>query len=140
MGYELYVKKPIELLASLLELLCGNARLSLEGDLSRVDLTKIPGVSRTPSGSLKRNTISPQQEFIIVPVEDHAVVRNLRRNFPRIGLKSLILHILIEKDGELAFAAYDQFYGGKAWVSDRIGKSFLESLQEKGIIKSFIKE
>lgn len=58
--------------------------------------------------ALKRNTLRPKQDFVIVLLEPSTVEKII----PAIGgsVPKAILHIQIEKNGVLQFGAYDNFY------------------------------
>jgi hypothetical protein len=47
----------------------GNAHMSFEGRLNHLRLASIPGASEEETFVLKRNTIWPKQDFIVVPLE-----------------------------------------------------------------------
>jgi hypothetical protein len=48
-----------------------------------------------------------------------------------------IIHTQIEKDGRLAFGAYDNFHADCVWVGDAVPRSLLERLKESGVVRSF---
>lgn len=99
------VKDKNKLLAIAMEALAGSSHISFEGDLSALKLSSIPGSSHAEGPVLKRHTIWPQQDFVVVPLETYLV--------PQIvtgyggTLSSRILHVQIETDGRLALGIYD---------------------------------
>ena len=49
-----------------------------------------------------------------------------------------IIHVQIEKGGQLVFGAYDNFHADCVTVNnDAIPPSFLEGLKNKGVIRSY---
>ena len=138
-GYQLIVKKPIELLAILIENFCGNANLALEGELSHQDFSQIPGTSKIPTNILVRNTIWPEQDFIIMPIEVGTKDLIKGKILSQVGLRTNVLHILLEKEGVLVFAAYDTFDPDSVWLSNKADKKLLEELREARIIGGYKK-
>lgn len=65
--YYLDVKHPVRLVAAVLQRACGNAEVSFEGDLSAVSFDGIDGASHRPTLVLKRNTIHPKHDFVVLP-------------------------------------------------------------------------
>jgi hypothetical protein len=100
------VKDKKRLLIAMMEALAGGAHLSFEGDLQGFRLMQITGASDQETTTLKRNTTLPRQDFVVTPLEPGMVGAVL----PSIGgnVSRRILHIQIEKSGNLAFAAYDR--------------------------------
>lgn len=95
---------------AMMEALAGGAHVSFEGDLGKLRLRELIGASGQETAALKRNTLWPEQDFIIVllePTTVRTVLSAIRGNVPR-----KILHIQIEKNGVLEFAAYDNFHPG----------------------------
>lgn len=131
------VKKKIDLLGILLDEFCGDAFISFEGDLSQADLRDISVVSQEPTSTLKRNTRSPQQDFLIIPITEHTKAIIKRHILPRIGLRYRVEHIQIEKNGVLVFGSYDNFFEGLVWVELGADEAFFDSLVEKGILHRY---
>jgi hypothetical protein len=101
------VKDKSQLLLMLMEELAGNARVSFEDELRGLTLSRKPGASAEPTSILKRNTLWPKQDFIIVPLEPSTggqIIAAIGGSVSR-G----IIHVQIEKDGLLQFGAYDNF-------------------------------
>jgi hypothetical protein len=69
---------------------------------------KAPGASRDETRTLKRNTTSPIQDFVILPLEPDSV----RPIIVAVGgtVPNSILHIQIEKHGMIQFGLYDCFH------------------------------
>ncbi len=132
--FAVHVTKPIPFVSAVLPAFAGTALLSLEGDLSQVDFRGIAYASHHPPSVLQRNTIWPVQDFVIVPLTNAATQLLVQHVLPHIGLKTRVLHLLIERDEQLVFAAYDQFAPKCVWIAASIGEQFLkERLVERSI-------
>jgi len=135
--FNVHVRKPIELVRFALEHFQGDCLLSLEGDLSRLDVSLIPGASRKPTDLLPRNTILPKQDFVILPVTAATIDAIDRHVLPHVGLREHVEHIQIASKGKPVFGAYDNFDPGCVWIDQAIGKDAIVSLLDSGIIKSY---
>jgi hypothetical protein len=69
MRYSLDVRDKPGLLAAIMQAFAGDAQISFEGDLSRCRLRAIPGASDAETPVLCRNTVSPRQDFVVLPLE-----------------------------------------------------------------------
>ncbi len=115
-GYRLVVRHPMKLLAAILDEFRGDGRLSLEGDLSQCDLRGISVVANEPIGVLRRNTLYPQQDFVVLPLDADTPELIKRQILPRVGIRNRVIHLPIEKGGKLVFAAYDPFDPDCVWI------------------------
>jgi len=136
-GYNLVVKRPIELVALLLERLCGNAQISLEGDLRCVDTRQIQPISLEPTNLLPRSTKQPIQDLIILPVEPDTKEILIGSILPQAGLRTRIYHVQIQKDGERMFAAYDRFHEDCVWIGAWADEAWLTTLVNASILRSY---
>jgi hypothetical protein len=94
------------------------------------------GASEDETKVLKRNTISPRQDFVVLTLgasTREQILKALGGTFP--GKR--ILHIQIEKAGTLQFGAYDRFAcvffgpGVASWVIDSlVAKHLLRPVEE----------
>ena len=129
------VRDSNRLLLFLMNELAGAAHISLEGEVPPTIL-KVPGASGMETEILKRGTIMPVQDFVILPLEPATVpeiVRGIGGTIPR-GL----LHIQIEKGGKLAFAAYDNFHPECTYFGEAISAEFIDRLIANKCISSMI--
>ena len=125
------------LLLALMKELAGDANISFEGDLKALRLSSIPGASMEETEALKRNTIWPKHDFIVVPLESStskAIVSAIGGTIP-----NTIIHIQIEKGGSIQFAAYDNFHPQCIVFHPAMDKAILESLMREGIIRPYTK-
>ena len=121
------------LLLVLMSELAGAAHISFEGSLPRAIL-EFPGVSTAEKGILKRGTLQPLQDFAILPLKSS----DISHIFSSIGgtLPRSTLHVQIEKNGKLAFAAYDNFNPECIFFGDAISAELIERLvSNKSIAK-----
>jgi hypothetical protein len=136
-GFWLIARDKPGLLLSMMNELAGNAHISFEGDLSHCDFIKISGTSSVENGILKRNTIEPIQDFIILPLESETIPDIIKGVFPSGGITSRIVHIQIEKNGRIEFGAYDKFHPTCILCGKAVSITLLEHLLDKGVLRSF---
>ena len=120
------------LLAAILEKVVGNAHISFEGNLRNLTLVNIPGAAQDETSVLKRNTTWPTQDFVVLPLESDTIkgiLVAIGATVPR-----SILHIQLEKDGVLEFAAYDQFDPECIFLGPLLRGEFLDSLVSEGVL------
>ena len=125
------------LLAATMKTLAGDARISFEGNLSRVDFGSIAGTSNEETHILKRNTIEPLQDFVVLPLEPESVASILRALSFGGALSDDILHVQIEKAGRLEFGAYDNFHPDCVVACEGVLVPVLRHLLEQQISRSF---
>lgn len=129
------VRDKRRLLLAMMEQLAGGAHISFEGDLKALRLSSIPGASQEETDALKRNTLWPKQDFIVVPLESStskAIVSAIGGTIP-----GTIIHIQIEKGGGLQFGAYDNFHPQCIVFNPATDKAILESLVAQGIMRPY---
>jgi hypothetical protein len=119
-------------LIAVMEELAGTARISFEGDLSATRAFDMAGASKEETPILKRNTLWPQQDFIVLPLETEsakAIIAAIGGTVPK-----SILHIQIEKSGRLELGLYDNFDPRATFFGLALTPRFLSTLQFEGII------
>ena len=127
------VRDKRRLLLRMMELLAGNAHVSFEGNLDGLTFSALPGISETETEALKRNTLWPRQDFIIVPLEESTIrpmISALGGNVPK-----SIIHVQIEQAGRLQFGAYDNFHPGCMSFGDAVSPVVLENLVSDGVLE-----
>src|SRR5579872_1381690 len=123
------------LLLALMEELAGGAHVSFEGDLGRLTLSSIPGASGEPTTALKRNTVWPKQDFVVVPLEPsmgQKIIAAIGGTVP-----GAIIHIQIEKDRQLQFGAYDNFYPECIYFGSAVKEGVIQSLISENVMRPF---
>ncbi len=118
--------------------LARDARISFEGDLSRCVFPPTLNPSGDETPSLRRHTLSPQQGFVVVDLLPESIRPILDVILPDNRYLDDILHIQIERSGELQFGSYDQFHpecivGFPPGVTPEL----LNRLQLSGVIRSW---
>jgi len=112
--------------------LVGSAYISFEGDLGGCKLSGISGATFTATAVLERKTLSPIQDFVVVPLEpstEQKIMASIGGTIPE-----SILHILIEKHGRLEFAAYDNFHPECIYFGSGVSPAFLDSMASQGLL------
>ena len=139
MGYRLEVKNSVELVKAIVELFCGNARLSFEGQLKEKDFSWVEGITTEPTNVLQRHTLEPELAFVILPVETKTKEVIKQKILPQVGLRQNVIHVLMEKEGRLVFAAYDNFDSAGVWITGQVKEKWLQELRQKKVITFFEK-
>lgn len=122
---------------SIVDFYCGNALISFEGDLSTADFGEIPVVSNQPTELLRKGTISPLGDFVILPLEEETLALIKKRVLNYIGLQKKVDHILIAKSDKLVAGIYDRFHPECVWVRLDFPVKTLQELQEQEVIASY---
>jgi hypothetical protein len=136
--YWLVARDKPALLTHMMRFLAGEARISFEGDLSHCKFpATIPSATEEDS-ILTRQTITPRQDFIILPLEHDTIRPILDVVLPDNRYMEDIIHIQIEKRGELQFGSYDQFHHECIVCFLGVPTKFLDELKQTGIIRSWI--
>lgn len=110
--------------------------MSLKGDLSTCEFPDSAIVSHDEVGVLKRNTIWPKQEFIILQLSPDTVGPIIEQIMAA-GLSRRIIHLQIERDGEILLGAYDNFHRECVVTGPQVSPELLNELQSDRVIKSF---
>jgi hypothetical protein len=124
-------------LAAALAELAGVAEVSFEGDLSRTSLFDVAGASSDETQILKRNTLWPKQDFVVLPLESEMIgpiMAAVGGTVPR-G----IIHIQVQKDGRLELGLYDNFAPKFMFFGPRLTSTFLATLQDAGTLAHWTK-
>lgn len=125
------VRDKTRCLLAVMEELAGNAHISFEGDLRGYGVLEFPGASDSEMPPLRRSTIWPRQDFVVVPLErktESAILSAIGGQVPK-----RIIHIQIEKHGILEFGAYDNFRPESLFGGAALSNSFLGFLAVQGI-------
>jgi hypothetical protein len=135
-AYSIDVKFAIALVKAILDKFIGNATMSIEGDLSAVDLSTLDSLAGSETSSLKRQTIYPVLDFAVFPLTQENIIK-FNKILTRIGIRDRVLHILVESDGQIVFQSHDQFWKDGTWISTIVGENFMEDLLQKNIIRGY---
>lgn len=116
--------------------MAGDATMSLEGDLSRCRFTDDVVLSHDETNMLKRNTITPKQDFIVLRLRPETVAPIFKQVMAA-GLKRAIIHVQIERNGVLELGAYDNFDPVCVVTGPRINIELLNELTSKNVLRNF---
>jgi hypothetical protein len=133
----LVTKDRLAVLIAMLYELCGNAHISFEGDLSKHNFSFIPGSMSVETEVLKRATLLPELDFIIVALEINTIPLILDQLMRSKDVWRDIIHIQIERNGIIEFGAYDNFHPDCVVSGSNISRTLLEKLVSEGAIQSF---
>jgi hypothetical protein len=129
------VRDKRRLLLAMMEELAGDAHISFEGDLRVLPIFSTPGASQEETVTLKRNTLWPKQDFIVLPLEpsmSRAIISAIGGTIPK-----TIIHIQIEKNSLIQFAAYDRFHPKCIVFGTAVTEAVRESLVSQGIMRPY---
>ncbi len=136
MRFRVDVRQPAPFLRRIMRELAGGALLSLEGDLSSAEFPEQAVASRGPIGLLRRNTIAPPLDFLVLRLEPE-FADQIFSQVSRIGLRDRIVHVQIEKSGQLELGAYDNFHAACVVTGGAISAHLLAELRAAGVVREF---
>jgi hypothetical protein len=127
----------------MMESLCGEALLSLEGDLGRcaAELAAWPGMQTSETEHLRRQTLSlgltehqASHDFVVLPLDYELVAMALPPIMTRLGIRRNVWHVQIEMGGALQFASYDQLSDKLAHCGPLVSERTLDQLIDRTIL------
>jgi hypothetical protein len=139
-GYRLRPKHRMGLLLAMMRELAGHgARISFEGRLTQTELIVIDGASIEETGKLVREGISyPPFDFLVLPLTSATVPKIEKAIVSKVAFNDEgIVHVQIEKQGLLAFGAYDGFHEECVIASSAIPIALLTRLVEDEVLQSY---
>jgi hypothetical protein len=135
--YWLVARDKPSLLTRMMQLLAGDAEISFEGKLSDCKFPdSIPVIPENLS-VLRRQTVSPVQDFIVLKLEHDTVRPILDAILPGNRFMEDIIHIQIAQHGSKQFGSYDQFHHECIVCFLGVPIKFLDELKQRGIIISW---
>lgn len=125
------------LLIAMMRELAGEAFISFEGDLHRIDWNGLNGVEGGKT-SLRRQTLTPELDFVVLPLtaETQPQIWAIVSKVDHLSDDGII-HTQIEHEGRLAFGAYDNFHADCVTASDAVSRRLLDDLKSSGVIRSY---
>jgi hypothetical protein len=123
------------LLLAMMEELAGDAHISFEGDFQGLRLLSMPGASQDETAALKQNTRWPKQDYVILALEPSmgkSIISAIGGTVP-----NAIIHIQIEKNGQLQFGAYDNFHPECIFFGMGVKQAVLETLVSQIIMRPY---
>ena len=137
MWWRLDARNKPGLLWALMDEFQTNSKVSLEGHLQGFDLLGRSDASTEETSALKRNTIYPVLDFVVLPItaDVKAALKKSLSSPGIFGRDGTLVHVQIERDDELVFGAYDQFH--KDCVEVHAPEELLAKLHCKGILRAY---
>lgn len=137
----LKARNPTLLVESAIDMLVGDeAVLSLEGFSLPEVVLSLEDVSWAETDVLRRNTIEPKLDFVVVPL-DASRAQTIKEAIAKSSVLSDetggLVHLQIAKDGRLVFGAYDNVHPECTVVYEPYVHSFTESLLKNGAVESY---
>jgi hypothetical protein len=117
----------------------GIALASFEGDLDALQLQQLPGSSTETTVALKRQTLDPVMDFVVVPITaENVSVLKARLSAPGIlGVNGVVIHTQIEVDGKPVLIACDNFHDECTVAATSVSDTFLAKLKSNGVLRDF---
>lgn len=138
--YRLRTKHRPELLFAMMHALAGeDVWISFEGRLAHTDLVKIEGISFEETEVLRRGTLWPVLDFLVLPLKPALLATIEKAVVSKIAFSrnAGIIHVQIESRGEIAFAAYDEFHEECVTAFSAVPEKLLAELVEKRVLYSY---
>ena len=112
---------------------------SFEGDLTGLALEDLPGSSSSPTRALKRQTLSPELDFVVVPLspENIAALKERLSKPGILGIEGAIVHTQLEVEGEAVLIACDNFHDDCTVASCSVPEEFLQELKTNGVLRGY---
>jgi hypothetical protein len=127
--------RPRLLVAMMRALAAEDSRISFEGALSQTELAQMAGVTFHEGGALKRGTLQPKLDFLVLPLTQQNLSALEKAVVSKIGFGHRgIIHVQIEKNGEMAFAAYDNFDRECVVAYSAVSPALLDELTEARVL------
>jgi len=117
-----------------------NTNISFEGMLSNTGLAQMERVGHEESDVLKRSTLQPKQGFRILPLTPQNVSAIVKAITSKIAFGNRgIIHVQIEGNGKMAFAAYDNFDRECVVAYPAVSSASLDELTMTGVLRNYIR-
>jgi len=138
--YHLNAKNRPQLLCAMMREFAGSKSwISFEGRLIHTDLMQIEGVSFEETAVLRRGTIAPKLDFLVLPLTQNSLQAIEKAILSKISFHSTegIVHVQAERDGTMVFAAYDNFSESCTWVFSNFPVALLDELVARKVLVSY---
>jgi hypothetical protein len=135
--YRLVPRDKAGLLIAMMKALAGNAHISFEGKLLQCEFPPELDRSTEETATLRRGTIVPVQDFVVLPLEQETIRPILDTVLPNSRFMNDVIHVQIEKGGALQFGAYDYFHPDCVGCGPDVPQQLLEQLRLGGVLRSY---
>lgn len=117
-----------------------NTNISFEGMLSHTELAQMEGVGHEESDALKRSTLQPKRDFRILPLTPQNVSAIVKAITSKIAFGNRgIIHVQIERNGKMAFAAYHDFDRECVVAYPAVSSASPDELTMTGVLRNYIR-
>ena len=117
-----------------------NTNISFEGMLSNTGLAQMERVGHEESDVLKRSTLQPKWDFRILPLTPQNVSAIVKAITSKIAFGNRgIIHVQIEGNAKMAFAAYDNFDRECVVAYPAVSSASLDELTMTGVLRNYIR-
>jgi len=116
-----------------------HSHIAFEGNLASTELFRLVGAAHEETGILKRATIAPQLDFVVLPLIPPRVPeieKAIRSKVAFAGYRGIV-HVQIESDGEIVFGAYDHFGPDCVVVNAIVTTSILDDLVKARVLRGY---
>ena len=115
-----------------------STKISFEGTLANTELAVMPGVAHEEIGVLKRATLAPRLDFLVLPLTQQTLpaVSKAINSKIAFGPKG-ILHVQIAKNGDIAFAGYDSFDTECVVAYSPVSSLLLDELTKARVLRGY---
>jgi hypothetical protein len=130
--------RPGLLFAMMQAFVADDCRISFEGRLSQTELVQLPGVTHDEDAILKRATLQPKLDFLVLPLTSESLPTITKAITSKIAFGERgIIHVRIVRAGKIAFAAYDGFDRESVVAYSAVSTSLLDQLTETRILRAY---
>jgi hypothetical protein len=130
--------RPRLLNALMRSLAAEDSKISFEGRLSHTELAHMDEVVSEETGVLKRATLQPKLDFLVLSLTQQNVVAIEKAIVSKIAFgNGGIVHVQIERNGKMAFAAYDGFDRGCVVAYSAVPVALLQELTETQVLRNY---
>lgn len=131
-------ERPRLLVAMMRALAAEDGMISFEGKLSQTELPQMAGVAYKEGGVLKRATLQPQLDFLVLPLTQKNVSALEEAILSKIAFgHNGIIHVQIERNGKMAFAAYDNFDPACVVACSEVSPALLDELTKARVLRGY---
>jgi len=128
--------RPRLLIAMMRALAAQDCKMSLEGALSQTELAQMEGVTHEETGTLKRATLWPKLDFLVLPLTHRTLSVVEKAIISKIAFGERgIVHVQIERNGKMALTAYDGFQHVAAYSP--VPSTLLGELTETRVLRNY---
>jgi hypothetical protein len=111
----------------------GDTRCSLEGRLDQFDFQGTVG--HEESGALRRQTIWPWQDFVVLPLDRDAVPPLIQALVADPNWTEHVIHLMVERAGRLAVGPYDNLDPDGTWIGASIERAVLDRMVTMRVVE-----